>query len=128
MELKIPADASYISLVRLVLASYLREKSIAIEEDIEDLKLVVGEFLAKSIEANLVGKYIPIQMSCDDEVIEINIMKIEEFKPDELFDSPYLNMKTISKLVDDFDLLMAENQLITVKIVKKFEMREADES
>lgn len=119
INLKIPADASYISLVRLMLGAQLREKGID-EESVEDLKLAVGEFLAKAISAGIVGKYISIDMAFSDNKMDLKINNVEEFKPDELFDSPYLNFTVITNLVDHFDLLLSEQQSFTVNIIKRF--------
>jgi len=118
INLKIPAEPSFISLVRLVVAAHLRENSV-LEEEIEDLKLVLSEFLAKAIEARLTDIF-SLEITFEKGLVTILVQDLEEFKPDELFNSPYLNFEAISKLIDDFDLTLGGKQRIEVKITKRF--------
>lgn len=119
IQLKIPAEPSFINLARLVLSAELRQNSVD-EEEIEDIKIALSEFLAKAIEARLAQNYFAIEMSLNQHVIEVVISNLEEFKPDELFNSPYLNFSAIKDLVDHFDLLFGEKQRVNVKITKRF--------
>lgn len=120
VKLKIPADPGFIKLARLILSANLRQKEVD-EEEIEDLKLVLSELLAKAIEARLIQDCICFEISFEIDTVEIVISDLEEFKPGELFNSPYLNFETISGLVDDFDLKMpAEKQGVNVVIRKRF--------
>jgi len=118
ISLKIPAEASFISLVRLVVAAHLRENSV-FEEELEDLKLVLSEFLAKAIEAHLTEIF-SLEISFEKDLATILIQNLEEFKPDALFNSRYLNFEAIISLIDDFDLILGEKQRIEVKITKRF--------
>ena len=118
ISLKIPAEASFISLVRLVVAAHLRENSV-FEEEIEDLRLALSEFLAKAIEARLTENF-SLEIFFEKGIATIMIENLRSFKPNELFNSPYLNFEAITGLIDDFDLILGDAQRISVKITKRF--------
>lgn len=119
IKLKIPAEPEFISLVRLVLSAELRQNSVD-EEEIEDLKMVLSEFLAKAMEARLVKDCFSIELSFNDGIMKVMVFNLEQFKPNELFNSPYLSFPVIKELVDHFDLLLGEKQRISLKITKSF--------
>ncbi len=124
ISLKIPAEQSYISLARLVMAAQLRERFVD-EEGIDDLKLALGEFLAKAIEAKIVNNYFSITLTFSGHnLMEIGIEDMEEFDPQELFSSPFLNFDAIGQLIDHFDLRVNEKQTFSVLISKRFVLAE----
>ncbi len=117
VKLKIPADTSFIKLVRLLISGQLREKSVD-EETIDDLKLVISEVLARAISQDIVEKEIIIKMECSDvmKIVVAGINKSVAIR--DLFDSQYLDHEAILGLVDSLKLKESENKGFVLEVTK----------